>query len=180
MNSKMTKSTIELPQIIAVPSCPNSSKPPVVGSTVYYGNLRERNREACKKYREKNKEKLKEKAKALRSTVEFKVKRNKKLKENRLKDPSKTNEYQKKYRLENPDKIKKYQHKNKKLHPDKRKSRKRKDKENQRANITNEYVKILLSNKLGVPYSEVKKYPKLIELHREIIKIKRYAKQNEN
>jgi len=35
MNSKMSKSTIELPQMPAVPSSPDSGKPPVVGSTVY-------------------------------------------------------------------------------------------------------------------------------------------------
>lgn len=139
-----------------------------------------KNRERCKRYRENNKEKIKERAKELRSSSEFKSKRNKKLKEKRLSGCTKERNYQKKYRLDNPDKYRDYQKKNREKYPDKRKSRKRKDKENQRKNITNEYVKVCLSNKLNIPYNEVKKYPKLIELHREIIKIKRYAKQNKN
>ena len=151
-----------------------------------YDTKRLNNRIACKKYREKNLEKIKEKLKILRLTDEFRKKRNLKLKEKRQKGETvskfsiKEREYQKIYRLKNPDKIKLYQKKYRLLNHDKRKLRKRKDKEQQRKNITNEYVKILLRNKLGIPYSEVKKYPQLIELHKQIIKIKRYAKQNKN
>ncbi len=53
-----------------------------------------------------------------------------------------------------------------------------KDKRSQRARLTDQYIITTLINKTGLPYSDIKKRTNLIEIQRQILKIKRYAKEN--
>ncbi len=135
-----------------------------------------KNRAACKAWREKNKAEIKRKRQSVSVTAEFKAKRNIINRKNRNKNP----DYNKLYRAKNLDRLKLKRKALNEKYPEKLRLSKKRDKENQRKNLTNEYIKVLLSKKINIPYSEVNKYPKLIELHRQILKIKRYAKQNKN